>query len=578
MTPFERQQLLLSILREQPGLKIAGLAERLGVSPGTVRNDLNALAKSGQLERVRGGAVLAESRPLGNTAFIARTQVNAQAKDRIARLAADLVEDGDTILLDASSTAFAMVPHLKNYRDLTIVTNGIPVGMALSQNPTFTVILVGGLIRPAANALSGHLAEKMLDGLHVKTAFVSCSGFSLESGLTEVDIHEVEVKREMMRCAEQVIALVDSSKFGREDLSAFARLEQISQIITDSEVPPKFIESLRQSCTGLVVGGEDSVTSFVPCIETKRTYKIGFAGLSEEVPFAVEVRHSLERAAQEAGNLDLVVADNQLDNRVALQVADRLIEQGIQLAIEYQIDEKTNTLLMEKFRQAGIQVIAVDIPMIGATFLGTDNYRAGQLAGAFLGECIQREWGGEFDLLIVLEEPRAGAVPAARLQGQLDSMQAVLGAIPPAKILRVDSGNTFQASAARMGAALAGLPDIHRLPVLCFNDDAALGALQAARRLGRESDLLLVGQGADRPIRAEIRRPGSRVVGSSAFWPEKYGPRLIEVALQILRGEVVPPAVYIQPVLLITRNNIDLYYPETRPALVSQPSTILGGV
>jgi DeoR/GlpR family transcriptional regulator of sugar metabolism len=207
--------------------------------------------------------VLAESRPLGNTAFIARTQVNAQAKDRIARLAADLIEDGDTILLDASTTAFAMAPHLKKYRNLTVVTNGIPVGMALSQNPTFTVILIGGVIRPAVDALSGHLAEKMLDGLHVKTAFISCSGLSLEAGLTEVDIHEVEVKREMIRCAEQVIALVDSSKFGREDLSAFARLDQISQLITDSQAPPSFIESLRQSCTALVVCGEDSVTSFV---------------------------------------------------------------------------------------------------------------------------------------------------------------------------------------------------------------------------------------------------------------------------------------------------------------------------
>jgi ribose transport system substrate-binding protein len=157
--------------------------------------------------------------------------------------------------------------------------------------------------------------------------------------------------------------------------------------------------------------------------------------------------------------------------------------------------------------------------------------------------------------LIILEELRRGGA-AARLQGQLDGMQAALGAIPPAKILRLDSGNTVQVSAAHMAAALAGLPYAHRLPVLCFNDDAALGALQAARRLGRESDLLLVGQGADRSIRTEIRRTGSRVVGSSAYWPEKYGPRLIEVALQILRGGHlrVYPAVSDHP------QNVDLYY------------------
>lgn len=577
MSPFERQQHLLSILREQPGLKIAGLAERLGVSAGTVRNDLNALEKSGRLARVRGGAVLDESRSFGSGAFAARTQINPQAKDRIARLAADLVEEGDTILLDASSTTFAMVPYLKKFNSLTVVTNGLPVGMALAQILNFTVILVGGIVRPGIDAVTGHLAEKTLEGLHVKTAFVSCSGLSLESGLTEVDIHEVEVKREMVACAERVVAVVDASKFGRADLSPFARLDQITQVITDRSPSPKFIEGLRQACTALLVFGEEAAISFVPCGEATISYKIGFAGLSEEVPFAVDVRRSLERAAKEAGNLDLVVVDNQLDGRVALQAAETLIAQGVQLAIEYQIDEKVNALLMEKFRQVGIPVIAVDIPMLGATFFGTDNYRAGHLAGVQLGESLQREWGGEFDRLIILEEPRAGAVPAARLQGQLDGLESVIGPAPAAKILHLDSGNTAQTSAVNVAAALARMPDAHRLAVLCFNDDAALGALQAARRAGREADLLLVGQGADRPIREEIRRPGSRVVGSTAFWAERYGPRLVELAQQVLRGELVPPAVYIQPVLLITSKNIDLYYPEARPILASQPSTFLGG-
>jgi ribose transport system substrate-binding protein len=561
MTTFERRKQLLSLLGDHPGIKVTELASRLDVSQGTIRNDLRALEKAGELTRVRGGAVLRESHQYTSPSFAARANQNTQAKDWIARRAADTIREGDSILLDASSTVFSMAPYLQELDRLTIITNGIEIALALARNPSHNVLLLGGMIHPEGTSVVGHLGEKILADLHIKTAYVSCSGFSVQAGLTEVDIQEVQIKQHMIRSAERVVALVDSSKFGRVDLTSFARTTDISQIFTDHHIESSYIEELRQTCTALTVCGQNTVSTFAPCQEEDQHYAIGFANQSEQLPFAIDVRRGLERAAKDAGNIDLILADNQLDGEIALQVADRLIAEEVDLVIEYQVDEKVGSLLMDKLHRAGIPVIAVDIPIVGATFFGVDNYRAGHMAGVALGNWIADQWKGHFDHLLILEEPRVGALPASRLLGQLDGLQEVLGEIAPSRRIYLDSGNTSEQSRSKTIGALEALPDEHRIAVITINDDAAVGALTAARELGRETDIVIVGQGADRVARSEIRHPDSRLIGSTAYWPERYGEKLIPLAIKLVQGEAVPPAEHIDHEF-IDADNIGRFYPE----------------
>ena len=254
MTTFDRRQRILELLRRQPGIKVAELAPLLSVSEGTIRNDLRALEGAGRLPRVRGGAVLQETRPCLSPAFAARLEVNGEAKRRIASQAAELVEDGDSVLLDASTTAFALIPYLLNCHNLTVITNGIEAGLALARNRSHTVILIGGVVHPDGSSVVGPLGVNLLEGLHVKTAFVSCSGLSVEAGLTEVDINEIQLKKNMIRCAERVVALVDSTKFGKVDLTSFASLSQVAQIITDRDPDPEFRRQVVHNGIGLTVG------------------------------------------------------------------------------------------------------------------------------------------------------------------------------------------------------------------------------------------------------------------------------------------------------------------------------------
>jgi ribose transport system substrate-binding protein len=545
VTIAERRQRLLALVHEEPGITVPALAQRLDVSQGTIRNDLNALAKAGQLTRVRGGAESAHEPIVQGALFAAAARVNVASKSRIARWAANLVEDGDSILLDASTTVYHLARFLQDRRNLTVVTNGLDVARAFAQNLSNTVILLGGMLNAGGTSVTGLVSEHFLADLHIKTAFVSCTGFTPEAGLTESDIRGADLKRLMIDSASQVVALIDSSKFGRVDLAPFAQLQHVCHIFTDADLAPSWIHRLEACHVPLSICGETRVTNIAPSNGQAAHFKIGFANLGEQLPFCGDVRRSVERAAQAAGNIDLILADNRLDGQVALDVAANLIAERVDLAIEYQLDYGAGDLIMAKFQDAGILVIAVDIPMVGATFFGVDNYRSGHMAGVALGKWIQGRWGGQLDRLVTVERRRAGPLPAARIRGQIDGVESILGEIPSAKLIELDTSETSDGGAGQVAALLNEMPTARHLAFVTFSDTLALAVVAAGRRLHRQADMAVVSQGADRDVREEMQSLDSPLIGATTFEPDKYGEQIIPLALKILRGEPVPPAVYI---------------------------------
>ncbi len=253
MTAFERRYRLLNTLRDQPGIRVPDLARLLEVSEGTVRNDLKALAASGQLTRVWGGGIPTEAEHSVSPAYSARARMNQSAKQCIARAAVRLVSDGDTLLLDASTTVFHMAYFLQDRHSLTVITNGIEVGRELAHDPTNTVMLFGGILRADGSAITRPSHERQHSDFHVKTAFMSSSGFSIKAGLTEVDLNEAQFKRSMIGLADRLVALIDSSKFGKVDLTSFARIDQVSHLFTDCSLSEEWVEKLDQAGTTYTV-------------------------------------------------------------------------------------------------------------------------------------------------------------------------------------------------------------------------------------------------------------------------------------------------------------------------------------
>jgi DeoR family fructose operon transcriptional repressor len=260
MTTYDRRQLLVDLLHKQPGMSVPELGAALGVSQGTIRNDLNALEQESLLKRVHGGAILTDEDQFQNRPFQLRYKEHTAAKFAIARAAAALVNNGDSIFLDASSTSYYVARCLSDRQRLRAVTNGIDVARLLAQNLSNTSFLIGGMVNNDSASVVGLLSEQIVKDLHFQKALVSCSGFSLERGMTEVHLAEAQLKRRVVESAQQVIALIDSSKFGKEDLTPFVRLENITYLYTDSGLSPEWIERLNRAGVKFTICTEEVVS------------------------------------------------------------------------------------------------------------------------------------------------------------------------------------------------------------------------------------------------------------------------------------------------------------------------------
>ncbi|MCX5636314.1 MAG: DeoR/GlpR family DNA-binding transcription regulator [Planctomycetota bacterium] len=259
MNTYSRRQSLLDLLRRQSGLSVRELAKTLDVSEGTVRNDLNALEGQGKLTRIHGGAILNENDQFQNNYFKLRSQINLAAKLAIAREVAALVKDGDSILLDASSTIYFFARALSERSKLRVVTNGFEAARELAQNSSNDVFLIGGLVNNDSSSVTGLLSERIIDELRIQKAFLSCSGFSLERGMTEVHLAEAQLKRKVIESSQQLYALVDSSKFGQEDMTSFLSSEKIMHLFTDTGLSPEWIEKLKLAGINFTLCAEKAV-------------------------------------------------------------------------------------------------------------------------------------------------------------------------------------------------------------------------------------------------------------------------------------------------------------------------------
>lgn len=231
LPPQMRRDQLVALLQRHGQLTVRACAEQLGVSEVTIRNDLALLERDGLLRRVWGGAVLERPRwPEGS--FAARLRERAAEKERIARAAAGLIADGDTIMVDASTTAYTVALRVAERRRLTVITNGMHLALALSAYPGITTIVVGGQVRGETGSLAGTLAEEMLERLHAAKGFFSARGLTPAKGLTESSIPEGLLKAAMVRHVDEVIAVLDSGKLGVNALTSFCPAATITRLIT----------------------------------------------------------------------------------------------------------------------------------------------------------------------------------------------------------------------------------------------------------------------------------------------------------------------------------------------------------
>lgn len=241
----ERRQQILRVAENQQRVTVDSLAKLFVVSPVTIRTDLAWLERQGLLTRTHGGAVPATPQRV-DLAFAARAQTQQNEKERIGAAAASLIQNGESVALDASTTALYLARNLRGTKEITVITNGIRVAEAIANYPGLTIMLVGGLIRPAAMSVVGNWSETLLKQINIGKAFVGAKGFTLTEGLTDVDGEEVKLKQALVAAAREVIVIIDHTKWGQVGLATFCPVNRIDRIITDRAAPKDLVQKARQ--------------------------------------------------------------------------------------------------------------------------------------------------------------------------------------------------------------------------------------------------------------------------------------------------------------------------------------------
>lgn len=241
----ERYKYILDVLHQQGSASVVYLSEQLKVSPVTIRKDLTLLEEKKLLYRTHGSAILIN--PYINDRHVnEKEKLYTEEKRQIGICAAQLITPNDSILIASGTTIHAFAREIKVKEHLTVITAALNVTNVLAKSKDIDIIQLGGFVRNSSLSVVGSYAEKMLEDFSCSKLFIGVDGIDLDYGLTTTNVMEAQLNQMMMKASQKTIVLADSSKFGRRGFGKICDLDNIEQIITDSNIPPKILEALKE--------------------------------------------------------------------------------------------------------------------------------------------------------------------------------------------------------------------------------------------------------------------------------------------------------------------------------------------
>lgn len=239
MLAIERQNKIFATLQQEKRVVVSDLSQIYNVTEETIRRDLEKLEKEGLVKKTYGGAVINESINV-DLPYNIRKKSNVSNKQYIAKIISSMIEDGDNIMVDASSTALYVIKYIKTKKNITLITNSIEILLNLSDITGWKILSTGGLLKEGSLSLVGYQAEKMLKTFHVDKAIISCKGVDIKNGLTDSNEMEAQVKKTMLNSAKQKILAVDNSKFDKVSFVEIGNFSDIDTVVTDIELEQRW--------------------------------------------------------------------------------------------------------------------------------------------------------------------------------------------------------------------------------------------------------------------------------------------------------------------------------------------------
>ena len=248
----ERQKQIHSLLMQQGRLSVAEIVKHFEISEATARRDLESLASQGKAQRVHGGVISIEQAP-PESPILERENEQADEKKRIGLSAANLVADKETVFLGSGTTVLEVARNLRNRKNLTVITNSLPVLNALAGAEGITVISLGGMLRDSEMSFIGHITEQALTEVRADKVIMGTRGLSLEHGLTNDYLQETLTDRAILKIGREVILVADHTKINRVATALLAPLDSMQTFVTDSKADKKFITALKKQGIQIVI-------------------------------------------------------------------------------------------------------------------------------------------------------------------------------------------------------------------------------------------------------------------------------------------------------------------------------------
>lgn len=242
----QRRQAILNLIREDGHAKVQKLSQIFKVSDVTIRQDLEILEEMGFVQREHGGAFLKDVGNFASTGSLANESVKTTEKQELAHKAASLIQEGESIILDSGSTTTELAKLMTGIKNLNVITNSLNIAFILGSNPSINIIVSGGEFKAPTLSLTGDMAAATFKGLHVDKCFLATAGISADMQLTYPSLSDLVVKSAMIRAANKVYLLADSSKIGVSSFASLGRISLIDTLITDSKITKEQRQALLE--------------------------------------------------------------------------------------------------------------------------------------------------------------------------------------------------------------------------------------------------------------------------------------------------------------------------------------------
>ncbi|MBQ9747648.1 MAG: DeoR/GlpR transcriptional regulator [Clostridia bacterium] len=251
MLAIERRNAILAKLATDGKVIVSDLSEEFQVTEETIRRDLEKLDKEGLAKKTYGGAVVLDSHG-ADLPFNVRKRVNANFKEIIAQKIAGMIHDGDTVMLDASTTAISVTKYIKNRENITLVTNSVEILLELADKADWNILSTGGMLKKGSLALVGPSAEKTIRGFHVDIAICSSKGIDMHMGISDSNEKDAQIKEAIFASADKKVLAVDSSKFGKCSFVKVCDLDDVDVVVTNAKPSEEWIAYFREHRVELV--------------------------------------------------------------------------------------------------------------------------------------------------------------------------------------------------------------------------------------------------------------------------------------------------------------------------------------